>query len=384
MYRTLYLASVLGLGLALSSCSSSLNSNPAQETVDRTSVNGLLLKDYRPVSIYKIPVTKITKAKYPVIDMHSHTYALSEGGIDQALANMDAVGIQKTIILTKAHGAEFDSIYKAYEPYGDRFEIWCGFDYTGFDEPGYGPAAVAELQRCYDMGARGIGELGDKGSGLVYCDPPAKGMHIDDPRLDPLLDKCAELGMPINIHVAEPIWMYLPMDASNDGLMNAYSWRLDNKPDIIGHQGMIDILENGLKRHPKTTFIACHYANLSYDLDQLGYLLSTYPNLYADNAARYAEVGSIPRAIAAFYEKYQDRILYGTDMGHDVEMYRTTMRQLESADEHFYEHDQYGYHWALNGMALPDEVLKKIYYENAIKLLGTKAEEAVSKEKPSK
>jgi len=328
------------------------------------------MKDYRPVSVFKTPRTEIKKAKYSVIDMHSHTYALSEGGIDQAIKNMDAVGITKTIILTKSYGASFDSIYAAYAPYGDRFEIWCGFDYTGYEEPGYGPAAVAELERCYAVGARGVGELSDKGSGLDRNGNPEDKLHLNDPRLDGLLQKCAELGMAINIHVAEPIWMYLSMDETNDGLMNAHSWRLDNKPGIVDHQGMINILESAVKRHPNTTFIACHYANLSYDLNQLGELLTAYPNLYVDNGARYAEVGPIPRTAAAFYESFQDRIFYGTDMGHDLAMYRMTMRQLETEDEHFYGHDQYGYHWALNGMGLSDEVLRKIYHENAETLFG--------------
>jgi len=372
MYRIPNLVYALVFIMVVSACVH----NPGVEPVDTMKVDpgvgGILLKDYRPISIYKIPRTEIVKAKYPVIDMHSHAYALSDGGIDQAVANMDAVGIQKTIILSKAHGAEFDSIYAAYAPYGDRFEIWCGFDYTGFDQPGYGPDAVAELERCFNVGARGVGELGDKGLGLLYCDPPAEGMHIDDPRMDPLLQKCAELGIPVNIHIAEPKWMYEAMDETNDGLMNAFSWRLDNKEGIVGHQGMIDILENALKRHPETMIIACHYANLSYDLGQLGTLLSTYPNFYVDNGARYAEVGSIPRTVAAFYKEFQDRIFYGTDMGHAVDMYRLTIRQLETADEHFYGHDQYGYHWALNGMDLPDEVLRKIYFENAQRLLGNK------------
>lgn len=368
MNRSLQLVVFFVIVTAISTCAMAPIPVPEKVLDASSDVEQLPLKDYRPVSVYKTPVTEIIKAKYPVIDMHSHTYALSEGGIDEVLANMDAVGIRKTIILTKAFGAKFDSIYAAYAPYGDRFELWCGFDYTGYEQPGFGPAAVAELERCYALGARGVGELSDKGSGLDYTKNNSDKLHLNDPRLDGLLQKCAELDMPINIHVAEPIWMYLPMDKTNDGLMNAYSWRLDNKPDIVDHQGMVDILASTAKRHPGTTFIACHYANLSYDLNQLGDLLSMYPNLYVDNGARYAEVGPIPRAAAAFYEKYQDRIFYGTDMGHDVDMYRMTIRQLETQDEHFYGHDQYGYHWALNGMGLSDEILKKIYYENAERL----------------
>ncbi len=331
--------------------------------------DNLLLKNYRPNSIYKVPSTQIAKAKYTVIDMHSHPYAESVADVDQWVKNMDAVGIQKTILLSHAIGAKFDSLYAVYSKYPDRFELWCGFDYTGYDKPGYGPAAVAELERCYKIGARGVGELGDKGKGLFYCTPKAYGMHLDDPRMDPLLEKCAELGMPVNIHVADPIWMYEPMDSTNDGLMNAYDWRLDNQPGIVGHDGMVDILENAVKRHPKTTFVACHFANCSNDLNKLGALLDKYPNLYADISARYAETAPIPRFTKAFYQKYQDRLLYGTDMGFDTRMYRITFRILETNDEHFYEIGQFGYHWALNGFGLPDEVLEKIYRDNALKVL---------------
>jgi predicted TIM-barrel fold metal-dependent hydrolase len=341
----------------------------AAKLSSQSTPDNLLLKNYRPKSIYKVPVTKIEKAKFPVIDMHSHPYAESLEEIDQWVKNMDAVGIEKTILLSHATGAEFDSLYQVYSKYPDRFELWCGFDYTGYDQPGYGPAAVAELERCYKMGARGVGELGDKGKGLFYSKPPAWGMHLDDPRMDPLLEKCAELGLPINIHVAEPIWMYQTMDSTNDGLMNAYEWRLDNKPGIVDHNGMIDILENAVKRHPNTIFIACHFANCSYDLNKLGALLDKYPNLYADIAARYAETAPIPKFASAFIEKYQDRLLYGTDMGFDLDMYHITFRILESSDEHFYEIGQFGYHWALNGFGLNDVVLKKLYRDNALKLL---------------
>jgi len=336
---------------------------------EENSVESLLLKDYRPRSIYKIPITVVDKAAYPVIDIHSHPYANGKVEIEQWVKNMDAANIEKTVILTMAIGAEFDSIYQLYAKYPDRFELWCGFDYSGYDKPGFGPAAVAELERCVRMGAKGVGELGDKGEGMCYCKTKAWGMHLDDPRMDPLLEKCAELNLPISIHVADPKWMYEPMDKHNDGLMNAYEWRLDNKPNIIKHDGMINILENAIKRHPNTTFIACHFANCSYDLSKLGRLLDTYPNLYADISARYAETATIPRFTASFYEKYQDQLLYGTDMGYDLEMYRITFRILESSDEHFYEIDQFGYHWPLNGFGLSKNILMKVYRSNALSIL---------------
>ena len=331
----------------------------------------LLLKDYDPVSIYKTPETHPEKAKFPVIDMHSHPYAQSEAEIDTWVKNMDKAGIKKTILLTYQTGSAFDSIVDVYSKYKDRFELWCGFDYTGYNEPGWTKKAIDELERCYNKGARGVGELGDKGKGFIYSKPtPALGMHLDDPRMVPLLKKCGDLGMPVNIHVAEPFWMYQPIDNHNDGLMNAKEWRINPSEDgLLGHAQLIKTLDNALSQNKKTVFIACHYANCSYDLEILADLFKKHQNLYADISARYAETAPIPRYVKKFITEYQDRLLYGTDMGFDDSMYSTTFRILESEDEHFYEKSLFGYHWALNGFGLPDEVLKKIYSSNAQDLL---------------
>jgi len=323
----------------------------------------ILLKDYRPVSIHKIPVTKVTKARFPAIDMHSHDDGQDVG---EWVKTMDAAGIEKSIVLTMATGAKFDALAAKYSTYPARFELWCGFDYTAYDKPGYGPEAVKELERCHRMGARGVGEEGDKGKGAGWG--KAAGLHFDDPRMDSLLDKCADLKMPVNVHVADPIWMYQKMDETNDGMMNALNWRLDNQPGIVSHSGMIDVLERAVRRHPRTTFVACHFANLDYDLTRLGQLLDRLPNLWADISARYAETATIPRFAAQFYAKYQDRLVYGTDMRPDPEMYQTTFRILETLDEHFYA-PMFEYHWAYSGFGLPDTVLKKIYQTNALEIL---------------
>jgi len=339
--------------------------------VPADNADNLLLKNFRPVSLYKLPVTRIDKALFPVIDMHSHDYAKTDEQVRQWIKNMDACGIQKTVVLTQTSGPGFDSIYNLYSKYPDRFELWCGFDYTGYDKPGYGPAAVKELERCYKLGARGVGEEGDKGLGMYFNEPvKAKGMHFDDPRLKPLFEKCAELDMPVSIHVADPIWMYQKMDSTNDGLMNAQEWRIDmTKPGIIGFDALVQTLENAVRDNPKTTFVACHFMNLNHDMERLGELFDKYPNLNADISARYAESATIPRYMKKFYEKYQDRLVYGTDMGYDTAMYRITFRVLESGDEHFYEINQFSYHWALNGFGLPEEILKKLYHDNAARIL---------------
>jgi uncharacterized protein len=334
----------------------------------QTAPEDILLRDYRPVSIYKIPVTEVRQARYPVIDVHSHPYAGSLEAVDQWVRNMDSVNVERTVILTYSVGERLDSLMSVYGRYPDRFEVWCGLDLANHLEPGFTQRAVAELERCKEIGGKGIGEMSDKGWGLRSGTVTGHGMHLDDPLLQPVLKRAGELGLPINIHVADPIWMYMPMDSTNDGMMNALKWRLDNRPDIVGHSGMVDILERAVSGNPETTFIAVHFANLSYDLERLAAMLDKYPNLYADISARYAETATIPRFMRDFYIRYQDRLLYGTDMGYNPGMYRTTFRILETADEHFYAHELFSYHWALNGFDLPDEVLRKIYRDNALKL----------------
>jgi len=190
--------------------------------------------------------------------------------------------------------------------------------------------------------------------------------------MDSLFQRCGQLGMPVNIHVADPIWMYEAMDNKNDGLMNAFHWRLDNQPGIVGHSEMIDILERTVEKHSSTTFIACHLANLDYDLKRLGQILERHLNLYADISARFAETAPIPRFVSKFYAKYADRLLYGTDMGFDKSMYRVTFRILETLDEHFYETDLFSYHWSLNGFGLPEETLHKLYHTNGEKILSSR------------
>jgi uncharacterized protein len=331
--------------------------------------NQLLLKNFRPISVYAIPVTIPGNAKFPVIDMHSHAYATNAQELANWVKTMDEMGITETIILTGMAGAQFDSLVEVYGKYPNRFELWCGFDYTGYDKPGFGPAAVKELERCFKKGAKGVGELGDKGEGELYSKPvPAYGMHIDDARMKPLLQKCAELRMPINIHEAESYWMYLKSDSTNDGLMNAATWKVDLKPGMLDHDQLIQSLENAVRDNPKTLFIACHFANCDYDLSKAGKLLEKYPNLYLDIAARYAETANIPRYMKQFYSKYQDRLLYGTDMGMNKHIYQVTFRVLETLDEHFYETELFGYHWAMNGFGLSDSILKKLYKSNAIKI----------------
>jgi len=366
-------ANLAGLAITLPSSAFAEEQKNAIPAHPSSNPNTILLKDYRPRSIYRVAVTHVERAKFPIIDMHSHPYPKTEAEITTWLKNMDAANVEKTMILTMTSGKEFDGIYARYSKYPDRFEVWCGLDFGSHDKPGFPESAVQELERCHDKGAKGIGEIHDKGQGLRSGKSTAPGIHPDDARVDSIWEKAAELRMPVSLHVADPIWMYQSMDKHNDGLMNAYQWRLDNQPGIVKLAGMIEILERTASRHRQTTFVACHFANLDYDLAHLGEVFDRNPNLYADISARYAETAPIPRFASQFYAKYSDRLVYGTDMGFDNDMYRVTFRILESQDEHFYETDQFGYHWPLYGLGLSDEILQRVYHENAAKLLAARS-----------
>src|SRR5439155_6130681 len=186
------------------------SSSDAQKAPEQASPEQILLKDYRPKSLYKIPITEVSKAKFPIIDMHSHVYAKTPEEIADWVRNMDEVGIEKTILLTETSGQDFTDVQRKFAAYHGRFGIWCGFDYAGYDQPGFGPQAIRALERCHQAGACGFGELHDKGKGLVSNSLNAFGMHPDDARMDSLFERCGQLDMPVSIHVADPIWMYEP------------------------------------------------------------------------------------------------------------------------------------------------------------------------------
>jgi predicted TIM-barrel fold metal-dependent hydrolase len=370
----------------------------------------ILLNDYLPKSIYRIPITNVPKAKYPLIDCHCHGRGPLK--LDEMLKVMDKVGLEKAIIFTGAGtGDKFKEVSREYAAHQDRFDLWCMFDLRGVDEPGFGPGAIKSLEECHSAGAKGIGEITDKGRGIFsgqavkrpvgmpaafkgfntasteapnYTPDPSPpnpdapmGPHADDPRMDSLWERAGQLGMVISIHVADPIWSSLPMDNTNDGLMNGWSWRIDMQPGTYNNDQLVTSLENAMKKHPKTQFIACHLANLDYDLGRLGQMFDRNPNFYADIAARFAETATIPRVAAKFITKYADRIVYGSDVTYYEPFFATSFRILETDDDHFYfrghaggflANANFNYHWTLNGFGLSDDVLKKIYHDNAMQI----------------
>lgn len=334
----------------------------------QTAPDQLLLKDYRPRSIFNLPTNRVEKARYPIIDVHSHDYTRSDEDVDRWVRTMDEVGLERTIILSGYVGSRFDEAVRKYGRHPKRFQLWCGLDFSSLGQADLGTAAVQELVRCHQAGAVGVGELSDKGRGLGAT-TNRLGLHIDDPRLDPLLEKCAELQMPVNIHVGEDQWMYEPMDQTNDGLMNGWKWKIAKGPGVLEHDEVVATLERAVKKHPRTVFIACHLANCCSDLNRLGQMLDAYPNLYADIGARFAELSPIPRFVGQFFQRYSDRLFYGTDMDPLPEMYRVTFRLLETADEHFYPAYFAKYHWPMHAFALPDPVLQKLYRQNALRVI---------------
>lgn len=352
------------IALIAASCAAPKGENASANPVDK-----ILLKDFNPTVVNNLPVTKVDRAKYTIIDMHSHDYAVNQEEIAQWVKVMDEVGVENTAIMHCSWiGRPFEEVVEAYAPFKERFRLWCCFDYSDMSEEGI-QKACALLERYHnELGAVGVGELGDKGEGDLYARPvEGKDIHIDDPRIRPLIQKAGELKMPISIHIAEPYWMYLPMDETNDGLVNAVTWHVDTT-NCYGYNKLMETFENALRENPNTLFIACHYLNMNHDLPRLGALLDKYPNMYMDISARVAESAHTPRATREFLIKYQDRVLFGTDNGMEADMYRKIFRVLETNDEHFYVPD-YGYHWALSGFNLPDEVLYKLYRGNAERII---------------
>ncbi len=391
-----------GAGLATRPGPGQTQGAAPDNALDSVLPDQLLLKDYRPKSVYRIPVTEIKKARYPVIDSHHHAQSRTQEQVDQEVRIMDEAGLEASVVFPPVgegpnyRGTAFDDALRIYSKYPKRFYIYCGLDLRGVDQPGFGPATMKELERCHKMGAVGVGEIHDKGMGIggVMGGPPnwqgtmgsgrsgrggatgsrqarapVRGFHPDAPQLDAIWEKCADLGMPVNLHVSDPYWSYLPQNRFNDGLMNGYSWRLDNKPGIMGHNDLIESYEAAAKRHPRTVFISSHLANLDYDLNRLGRIFERNPNFYADFSARFHETSTIPRTTAEFLKKWSHRVAYGTDIPFSQHLFSLTYRILESTDEHFYDQDFYfnfNYHWPMYGMGLPDDVLKQVYREAAL------------------
>ena len=311
-----------------------------------------------------VPETRVERFRHPVIDAHSHAYAETPEAVGAWVALMDRVGVKTSFILSGATGPKLRELSARYAgAHPGRFVMFAGFDKEGVEAADYGERLRRNLRADVAAGAAGLGELTDKGLGLVRAGDRA--YHVDDPRFDPLWEEAAALGVPVFFHIAEPAAFYEAPDERND-LRRSANWSLYEK-GTPGYAEMIAKFERVLARHPRTRFVSVHAFNLANDLGALGRLLDRHPNVDVDFAARMWELARQPFSARRFFEKYADRILFGTDNGPEAEMYLAHVRQLETQDEWFWPADAEW--WRGYGMGLPDGLLKKVYAANAERLL---------------
>ncbi len=336
-------------------------------------MNKVLLKDYDPSSNLVVPENHPPKAKFPVVDAHVHPTGSSPQDVARLVRAMDESNIEVAVLLTGAVGEDFDRMVDAYlKPHPSRFLLYCGMDVRGKDieSPDFPRNVAAELERCYRKGARGVGEVTDKGRGFGASStvsgalpPREKRLFVDDPRLDLYWKKCAELKMAVNIHIADHPSAWQPPDERQERTPNFQQFNQYGH-DVPTHAELIARFRKMIDRHPLTTFVAVHFANLGHDLAQLSKLLDAHKNLDVDLSARAYEFGRQPLTARAFFSKYKDRILYGSDQSVSVEMWRSWWRVMETRDE--YIKGPAG--WRLYGLGLPDDVLRAIYRDNARRL----------------
>ena len=335
-------------------------------------MDSVLLKDYDPHPTLVTPVTKVDKAQFPVVDVHAHSNMCNihtREDVNSWLRTMDQVGIETSAVFTDAIGGDFDRQAQLFKPFGKRFVIFCSMDTRDIEAPDYSARAVSELERCVSHGARGLGELTDKGWGMQGNAnaplPRSKRMHPDDSRLDPLWDKCADLKIPVNVHIADHPSCWQPLGPHQERTPDFQVFNLYGK-DVPSYEELLNYRDHMISKHPRTTFIAAHLGNQGNDLASLAKVLDKYPNFYVDIAARDYEVGREPRFALKFLSHYQDRVLFGTDMGRDQAMYRAWWRLLESGDE-FIPGRLW---WRLYGLETPPAVLEKLYAHNAKRILN--------------
>lgn len=326
------------------------------------------LKDYAPKPSLIVPETSVVKARYPAIDVHAHVLAKTPQEVADWVRTMDEVGIETTVVLTGATGPEFDKLAELYlKSHPTRFLLFCGMDRRDIEKPDYPERVVAELVRCYQKGARGVGEISDKGWGFTRQNdlPRDKRLHPDDARLNAFWEKCAELKMPVNLHVADHPSCWKPLDVYQERTPDYQHFNQYGK-DVPSWEELIGARNRLLAQHPRTTIIACHLGNQGHDLAALGKELDKYANLYLDISARDYEVGRAPKAAVKFLNRYRSRVLFGTDMGREKQMFTAWWRLMESGDEFMPGRIW----WRYYGLELPAPTLESLYRGNAKRILN--------------
>ena len=327
-------------------------------------------EEYEPTSTLIVPGEVVVRAKYPYIDVHSHLWRMATMDLDQTVREMDSLNLQVLVNLSGRSGETLAAMAEAVENTApNRFIIFANIDFDGIDDPDWTERTVAQLQEDYDNGARGLKIF--KNLGLTATDSQGNRIQTDDPRIDPVWAKCGELGIPVLIHTGEPAVFWDPIDEKNERWLEMKQFPNRHRGDTSRFPSWEVVMQeqwNVFRKHPQTTFINAHFGWMANDLTRLGEHLDEFPNVYTETAAIIAELGRQPRFAQEFFIKYQDRILFGKDTYRLVE-FHTYFRVLESDDEYFdYFRKRHAF-WKMYGMNLPDEVLKKVYYKNALKII---------------
>jgi predicted TIM-barrel fold metal-dependent hydrolase len=335
----------------------------------------LLLKDFKPVSMLHASAHTVDQAKFYVIDVHNHVNDAAR--IDDHMAPekvlevMDNTNVKTIVILTGMWGEKLQAVIdEMVKPHPGRFMVFTQLDWSKIDDPQFGTEMAAQIRDSVNRGARGLKLLKDLGLGVR--DKVGKLIAIDDPRLDPVWEECGRLRIPVFIHSADPEAFFHPTDASNERyeeLMEHPDWSFYGR-DYPGIESLLEARNHVFAKHPHTTFVSLHMG-WPENLDWVASMLDKYPNVLVEFGAREAELGRQPKRTRDLFLKYQDRVMFGTDNGVSEEMYRNNFRWLETSDEYF---DYWGApgqgRFKITGLALPNEVLEKIYHKNAERLFS--------------
>jgi predicted TIM-barrel fold metal-dependent hydrolase len=349
----------------------------------------LRLADYRPVTRLRVPEHRVERPRFGVIDAHNHLgRAFSMGWhrrpVAKLLAALDEAGVETIVDLDVEEGRGFvDRVARYGAAHPSRFVHFAGVAfYTWPDRPEFGESEARRFEQAARQGARGIKVW--KPLGLRARDPEGHIVAVDDDRLDPLWAMGARLGLPIVVHVGDPVAFFDPLDARNEryeelaGHPDWHFWpprgsdQADPEAGFTPFDEILSALDRVVGRHPETTFIGAHVGCAAEDLGLVRSMLERHSNYHVDIAARIGELGREPYSARRFFMDFPDRVLFGTDQGYDPEMYRIHYRFLETWDESFdYSTDEVPPQgrWQIHGLGLPDDVLRKVYADNARRLI---------------
>ena len=324
-------------------------------------------EEYNPTSTLVVPENPVTRSRYPFIDVHNHQGQMSKSHLSALITEMDKLNMSIMVNLSGVGGQKLKEFSESIKNnYPSRFVVFTNIDFDGIGTAGWSENAVKRLEEDVRNGAKGLKIY--KSLGFSVNDNSGKRVQVDDPRLDPIWQKCGELKIPVLIHTADPRSFWDEMDSKNERWLELATHPRRKRSGDPSFQKLLQEQHNMFRKNKGTTFIAAHFGWMPNDLASLGKLMDELPNVVVEFGAVIAELGRQPRASAAFFEKYQDRILFGKDAWSPQE-YSTYFRVLETNDEYFPYHKKYHAFWRMYGMGLPDSILKKVYYKNALRII---------------